>query len=119
MTTAELAADFAGLCKANRGDEAAARHWSDDVVSIEPMDGPMARLEGRAAVLEKHAWWEKAFEMHGGDVEGPFVNGDQFALRFHIDVTNRETGERSAMTEIGLYTVRDGKVVEERFFFAQ
>jgi ketosteroid isomerase-like protein len=118
MTTTEIAEAFAALCKANKGDEAAAIYWSDDVVSIEPMDDPMARLEGREAVLKKHAWWESTFEMHGGSVEGPFVHGDQFALRFQLDATNRETGERSEMTEIGLYTVRDGKVVEERFFYA-
>ena len=119
MTTIrELAEDFAALCRENRGREAADRHWADDVVSIEAMDGPMARLEGREAVLKKHDWWESTFEMHGGSVEGPFIHGDQFALRFEMETTNRETGERDVAREIALYTVRNGKVVEERFFYA-
>ena len=118
MTTAEIAEAFAALCREDRGGEAAERFWADDVVSLEAMEGPMARLEGREAVLGKHAWWEGAFDVHGGAVEGPFVHGDQFALRFELDATNRETGERSTMREIGLYTVSGGKVVEERFFYA-
>jgi ketosteroid isomerase-like protein len=44
------------------------------------------------------------------------VNGDQFALRFSMDVTPKG-GARLQMDEIGLYTVRDGKIVEERFFY--
>jgi ketosteroid isomerase-like protein len=45
------------------------------------------------------------------------VNGDQFALRFHLDVTQKASGQRMQMEEVALYTVREGKVVEERFLF--
>jgi ketosteroid isomerase-like protein len=44
------------------------------------------------------------------------VHGDQFIVRFTIDTTERATGTRSVMEEAGLYTVKDGKIVEERFF---
>lgn len=54
--------------------------------------------------------------MHSFETSGPFVNGDQFALCFKIDVTRKASGERVQMDEVGLYTVRDGKIVEERFF---
>ena len=117
MTTREVAEAFAALCRDGEGRAAAERFWAEDVVSLEAMDGPMARLAGKAAVFEKHDWWESAMEFHGGDVEGPYVHGDQFALRFTMDVTNRETGERSRSAEIGLYTVKDGRIVEERFFY--
>ena len=117
MTVQEIAAEFAALCREGRHEEAGARFWSDDIVSIEAAEGPAARAEGRAALAAKHAWWASAFEMHGGTTEGPYVNGDQFALRFTMDVTERATGRRSQMAEVGLYTVRDGKVVEERFFY--
>ena len=30
-------------------------YWADDVVSIEAMDGPMARVEGGEAVMGKSA----------------------------------------------------------------
>jgi ketosteroid isomerase-like protein len=38
-------------------------------------------------------------------------------MRFAIDVTVKETGERVRMDEAGLYTMRDGLIVEERFFY--
>lgn len=32
-------------------------------------------------------------------------------------MTPKASGERMRMDELGLYTVKDGKVVEERFFY--
>ncbi|WP_352865345.1 nuclear transport factor 2 family protein [Mesorhizobium sp. M0715] len=55
--------------------------------------------------------------MHGGSVEGPYVNGDQFAVRFKFDITPKATGERVTMDEVGLYTVKNGKITEERFYY--
>jgi hypothetical protein len=112
-----VAEAFTELLKAGRHAEAEAQFWSPDVVSLEAMEGPMARCEGIAAVKAKGAWWMGAHEWHGGTVEGPFLHGDQFALRFTMDVTEKASGRRSEMTEIGLYTVAGGKVVEERFFY--
>lgn len=120
MDTRQVAQEFAELCKAGRFDEAGDRFWSADIVSLEPMEGPMARCAGRKEVDAKGEWWTANHEVHGFTTEGPYVHGDQFALRFTIDVTPRtgeHAGQRSQMSEVGLYTVRDGKVVEERFFF--
>ncbi len=77
----------------------------------------MARVEGAAAVKAKSEWWYGAHEVHSATTEGPYVNGNQFVVRFSIDVTQKETGQRIQMQEIGLYTMRDGKIVEERFFY--
>ena len=55
--------------------------------------------------------------IHSAETHGPYVNGEQFALRFSLDVTQKANGQRMQMEEVGLYTLRDGKVAEERFFF--
>ncbi|HET6972237.1 MAG TPA: nuclear transport factor 2 family protein, partial [Phenylobacterium sp.] len=55
-------------------------------------------------------------EIHGVQVQGPYVHGDQFLVRFSMDVTPKG-GQRMQMDEMGLYTVRNGKIAEERFFF--
>jgi ketosteroid isomerase-like protein len=114
MTIEQLAKDFTAAVIA---DDAAAYQtfWADDIVSLEPGDGENARAEGRAALLGKHAWWEANAEVHTVTTEGPYLFGDQFALRFTMDVTIG--GERSQMAEVGLYTVTDGKITEERFFY--
>jgi hypothetical protein len=117
MTTQEIAEEFAALCKAGKFEEAGERFWADDVVSVEPMAGEMAVLKGKAAVKGKGDWWYANHDIHSAETHGPYVNGEQFALRFSLDVTQKANGQRMQMEEVGLYTLRDGKVAEERFFF--
>lgn len=116
MNTQEIATAFTELCRKGEFEEAGRRFWSDDIVSREPMEGEMALLKGRAAVEKKGEWWYANHEIHKVDVGGPYVNGDQFVVRFTMDVTPKG-GQRMTMDEVGVYTVRDGKVVEERFYF--
>ena len=116
MTTQELAVAFTDLCKKGEFDAAGKKYWSDDIVSCEPMPGDMARIQGRAAVDAKGAWWYANHEIHSTKVEGPYVHGDQFIVRFTMDVTPKG-GKRMAMDEVGLYTIKGGKIVEESFFF--
>lgn len=117
MTPAETAAAFTDMLKSGDHEGAAARFNADDIVSIENMDGPMARVEGAQAVKAKSEWWYSAHEVHSAESHGPYINGEQFIVRFDMDVTVKETGLRTQMSEAGLYTVRDGKIVEERFFY--
>lgn len=94
------------------------RFWADDVVSVEAMGGEHAVARGKAAVEAKGEWWSAHHEIHDTHVEGPYVNGDQFAVRFKMDLTNKDDGKRMQMEEIGLYTIKEGKIAEERFFYA-
>jgi hypothetical protein len=118
MTTLELARAFTELLKQDRHHEAAEKFNAPEIVSIEAMDGPMREVRGTAAVKAKSEWWFANHDVHGGTVDGPFPNGEQFIVRFTIDVTPKATGQRMQMEEYGLYTVRDGRIVEERFFYA-
>jgi len=43
------------------------------------------------------------------------VHGDQFVVRFMLDVTPKDQ-KRIHLDEVGLYTVRNGRIVEESFF---
>ncbi|RWP67161.1 nuclear transport factor 2 family protein [Mesorhizobium sp.] len=117
MTTAEMAKEFTELLKQGKNEAAAEKYNADDIVSYEAMEGPMAVCNGKEAVKQKGQWWEENNEVHGGSVEGPYVNGDQFAVRFKFDITPKATGERVSMDEVGLYTVKNGKIAEERFYY--
>ncbi|MEM6909484.1 MAG: nuclear transport factor 2 family protein [Pseudomonadota bacterium] len=114
MSIEQLANDFTAAVKAD-DIKAYQSFWSDNIVSLEPGDSPMARVEGREALLKKHAWWMANTQVHSTTTEGPYVFGDQFAVRYGMDVTM--DGERSQMEEVGIYTVADGKIAEERFFY--
>jgi ketosteroid isomerase-like protein len=116
-TVQEIAQDLVAMCKAGQFDESGEKYWADDVVSLEPMPGDMARIQGKAGVRAKGEWWAANNEIHGVEVEGPYVHGDQFVVRFKMELTPKG-GERTSMDEVGLYTVKDGKIVEERFFYA-
>jgi ketosteroid isomerase-like protein len=117
MSIEALAKDFTALLKEGKHDQAAAAYNADDIASYENMPGPMAVCRGKEAVQKKGEWWAANHEVHEVSADGPYLNGDQFAVRFYVDDTVKETGERRKMHEIGLYTVRDGKIVEERFFY--
>ncbi len=118
MDTQAIANDFVTMCKTGQSAEAGEKYWADDVVSIEAMDGPMREARGKAAVRGKGDWWVANHEVHSFTAEGPFPNGDQFAVRFDADVTFKPDGVRRKISEVGLYTLKDGKIVEERFFYA-
>jgi ketosteroid isomerase-like protein len=116
-TVQEVANDLVAMCKQGQFDESGEKYWAEDVVSLEPMEGEMARIQGKAGVRAKGEWWAANHEVHSAQVEGPYVHGDQFVVRFKMELTPKG-GERRTMDEVGLYTVKDGKIVEERFFYA-
>ena len=72
-------------------------------------------LKGRKAVEGKGQWWYANHEVHNVKVEGPYVHGDQFVVRFKMEVTPKGKQPMN-LDEVGLYTVQNGKIVEERFF---
>lgn len=116
MDVRELAADYAAMLESGQMEEAAEKHWADDLVTREAMPGEMAETHGKAQALEKARWWYENNEIHSWKTEGPFVNGDIFLIVLELDVTPRG-GARTQMREVIGYKVSGGKVVEERYFY--
>lgn len=92
-------------------------YWTPGIVSCEGF-GVNAEWRGRAAAAEKNADWAKDHKMHGATAEGPFVGSTGFAVKFKIDMETISTGKREMMEEVGVYTVRDGKIVREEFMYS-
>jgi hypothetical protein len=87
-------------------------------VSVEPAERkPGAGLEtaGKAPVIQKSADWAEAHEIHSASVEGPYVSAGKFAVIFNFDITNKASGQRISLREVGVYTTQDGKIVREEF----
>ncbi len=116
METAEVAEAFTALLKAGRFDEAAMRFWAQELATYEAAPGDFAEVHGRDAAFAKAKWWYENHDVHSTVVEGPWVNGNHFLCRMTIDVTPKG-GQRRRMEEHVLYTVRDGRIVEERYFY--
>lgn len=108
-------------CQNNTEDEGLDTLYAPDAVSVEAAameEGGGRTAEGVQAIKDKHAWWYGAFEVHSSTVQGPFFHGDdKFGLIFTMDTTMKETGDRMQASELGLYTVKDGKIVREEFFY--
>ena len=120
MTTAEVGTKLCDLCREGRNIEAINELYSADIISVEATegDGFPRTMTGLDAVRGKSEWWYANHEIHGGDVKGPFFHGDdQFAAHFVMDITQKESGQRFNMEEVALYTVSDGKIVKEEFFY--
>jgi len=116
-STAELATDFVALLKDGRHDEAASAYNADEIVSYENMPGDdMGEIRGKAGVRAKGEWWGANHEIHGVEIQGPYLNGDQFAVRFRMDITPKG-GARQVLDEVGVYTIREGRIAEERFYY--
>lgn len=118
MATIDVANGLVNYCKAGDFEAAIKEYYADNIVSVEPMGDP-ATVTGLEAVLGKLDWFHKAMEIHGFEVVGPFVNGNQFAVRFTLDATNKSDGQRSTLDEIAVYTTESDKIVHEVFLFGR
>jgi ketosteroid isomerase-like protein len=74
-------------------------------------------MRGVEAIKQKNKQWIESQDVHSVDVSGPFPHGDQFAVMYKFDATDRKSGKRYDMEEVALYTVKDDKIVKEEFFY--
>lgn len=117
MSTEEVAKELVDLCEKGKFEEAVHTLYGKDIVSVEPraMGDMPAEAKGFDAVCAKSKWWVENHEIHSSKVTGPFVARDTFVARFDIDVTDKNSGQRFQGSEVGIYKVKDGKVVREEF----
>lgn len=45
------------------------------------------------------------------------MDNDRFTIIYDYDATSMQTGKRKHMKEVALYTVDDGKIVREEFYY--
>lgn len=115
MSSKEVGEALVALCKQGKFQEAVEAFYADEIVSVEAF-GNEREARGIDAVRAKMAWFNDTFEINSSEVDGPWVNEPFFIAKYVLDVTTKQSGERQTMTEYAVYEVRDGKVVNERFF---
>ncbi len=119
MDVMEVANRLLGHVRANTTKQGLDELYAPDAVSVEAMDQGQGReTKGLDGIKGKHDWWDNAMEVHDAQVEGPFPHGeDRFAMIYRMDTTEKESGKRHKMDEVGIYHVADGKIVREEFFY--
>jgi ketosteroid isomerase-like protein len=119
MSAHETGKKYVAFCKAGRSEAALDELFAKDAVSIEAGAPPgMDRTaKGLDAIRAKSKWWADNHTVHKADVVGPFPHDERFAVHFTYDITHQPTGKRFTMDEVGLFTVVDGKIAREEFFY--
>jgi len=120
MSIQEVANKWAEYCRTGQWDKAHNELYDTNCVSLE-MEGAIGappKVEGLDNIRAKGQQWnEMVEEFHGLEIEGPIVAGDHFTASMKMDVTMKGK-TRSVDEEVGVFKVKDGKIVSEQFFYA-
>ncbi len=121
MSAKEIGQKLVAFCKEGKNLESINTLYAESIESIEaaePQQGGARVTKGIEGVRGKNQWWSENHEIHSASVSGPYPHGDdRFAVRFEYDITNKPSGMRIQMDEVGVFTVSDGKIVKEEFFY--
>jgi hypothetical protein len=117
MNTEEVANKVVELTRKQAWHEAVDALYDKDIVSVEAlgMGGESPEKRGIDAVHGKADWWIENMEVHSFKVSGPFVAHDRFVVQYDVDATDKNSKRRFQMSEVGVYTVKNGKIVREEF----
>jgi limonene-1,2-epoxide hydrolase len=117
MNTEEVAKKVVELTRKEAWKDALESVYGKDSVSVEsrPNESGSPETRGIEGVRGKVDWWLGAMETHSVKVHGPFVAYDRFVVQYDMDVTDKSSKKRMQISEVGVYTVKDGKIVREEF----
>jgi hypothetical protein len=117
MNTEQVAQKVVELCRKQAWHEALNTLYDKNIVSVEAggMGGESPEKRGIDQVRGKTDWWVQNMDVHNFKVGGPFVAHDRFVVQYDVDVTDKNSKKRMQMSEVGVYTVKDGKIVREEF----
>ena len=117
MNTEEVAEKVVELVRKQAWHEALDTLYDEDIVSVEARasEGESAEKRGIDEVRGKTDWWVNAMEVHSFTANGPFVGPDRFVVQYDADVTDKNSKKRMQLSEVGVYTVKNGKIVHEEF----
>jgi len=117
MNTEEVAKKVVELVRKQAWHEALDTLYDKNIVSVEARasDGESAEKRGIDQVRGKTDWWLENMQVHSFKANGPFVAHDRFVVQYDADVTDKNSKKRMQLSEVGVYTVKDGKIVREEF----
>lgn len=122
LATQKVADRLVELCSTGKNVDAIKELYAENAKHVEVMEAPWCPRvsEGKATLLKKADEFAKNTTVHGASCGKPIVNGDQFLVPMSLDCTSNQgpmAGQRMNMTETALYTVKNGKITEGKFFY--
>ena len=122
QATQKVANRLVELCSTGKNLDAIREVYADNARNVEVMEGPgCTRItEGKTRILNKAEEFHKSTTVHSASCGKALVNGDQFVCEMALDATFNAgpmAGQRFPMKETALYTVKNGKITEAKFFY--
>jgi hypothetical protein len=118
MTTQEVATRLVELCREGQYMEAAQELYSPHIISIEPDGTPHPKVQGMEAIAKKgEAWRKMVDEIQSSFISDPIVAENFFSVTMKSTVRMKDQSVIN-MEELCVYTVADGKVVQDQFFYS-
>ena len=117
MKIDEIAQQFVQWRNEGDGNKVRMELYSTDIESIEEgFPNDIGHVRGMSGLGKKGQGLKQQFEVHNIKASAPVVADNWFSVKFEIDTTDKKSGERSTLSEIGVYKVEDGKIVKEHYF---
>jgi limonene-1,2-epoxide hydrolase len=118
MDTNQVAQKWRSMCQEGKNLECINELYADNVTSREMPGLPHEIISGKQNVWNKSKeWLDNVQEFHGSSISEPMVADNHFTSRMDFDVTFKDRG-RQKMEELGVFEVKDGKIVNEQFFYS-
>ena len=122
QATQKVADRLYTLVHEGKNEDAIKELYADNCRHVEAMEGPGCPrvTEGKPALLKMAEKFHTTTTIHDASIQKPIVNGDQFVCQMGLDCTASEgpmAGQRMKMSETALYTVKNGKITEAKFFY--
>jgi hypothetical protein len=121
MTTQQIAAHYYELANQRKFMDIQDTYYAQDVVSQEPEKaasmGMSVITQGLDAIKSKGINRRAMMEtLHSYDCGAPIVTADYFSVVLKQEVTFKGK-PRISLEEIGVFQVKDGKIIKEQFFY--
>lgn len=118
MTTQEVAIRLVELCRTGKNDQAVKELYSPNIVSVEPEGVPNRIVTGLEAIAQKGENFQAMIEnINSSEISDPIVADNTFSCAMLMNVKRKDIPVSIDMNEICVYTVTDGKIVKEEFFY--
>jgi hypothetical protein len=120
MSVRTIAEKYMELCGQGKHFDFMRAFYAPEMVSVE---GDGREFAGKEKVIHKSEVFQGDNTIHGQDLRGPFFLGDadansgQFGVYAAIEFSPKTGGERVTHEEVGIYTVKNGAVTREEFYY--
>lgn len=117
--TETVAQRFVELCREGKMQEIHQELYTQDAISIEPEGSPYpSKVQGLDQMAQKGETWRKMVSaLNASSVSAPVVAENYFTLGMYMNIDMVNGPKGIDMDEICVFEVRDGKIVQEEFFY--